>query len=279
VVVANTIGVDAGGRPSFTASGLTQGQMMQDHVTILIPSVEDPTQVPPNQIALDLPAYLGLQAHGVVVIGSAGNLIGMQGNGNLIGGNNVTGIYLTSHDFQGNTYAQPFNNQILANMIVGNGMYGVYRYDAPSAGNVVATTGPARNTLTGNPMSIADYISGVTNAGPVQPNPQSTMYPPGVKPPLNPFAAGSAAGSNSNSGGGSGTRKQGKHVKSPRVVHRKPKPRKHVATAPAKSAAHRSAHPGVVVHPAKSLRPRVPQLVRPGQKLIQVRHPAIKTGK
>jgi hypothetical protein len=132
--------VDASGHvnPSFTGSGAQ-------------------LQVPDGPIVT-----LGQQLYGVVVIGSSTNNIGEKHVGNMIGGNVQAGVYITRQDFQGNVYAVPTNNKVYSNTIVGNGVYGVYRYEAP--GNPVAM-GRQRfhNTFRGNAINLADFIKSLNS--------------------------------------------------------------------------------------------------------------------
>jgi hypothetical protein len=273
-VSGNTIGGDVSGNTVF--STVSRNDMVQNHPVILIPTPDnpaDPTQR--NVPASDLPAYLGLQLHGVVVIGSAGNAIGQPGQGNTISGNVLTGIYITKHDFFGNTYAQPSNNTVQFNTIANNGMYGVYRYDAPEGSNMVVQSGPAANRLSGSPISIADFVTGVSNLAPPQPNPQSKLVPSGFGIPVNPFAQ---VTSSSGSGTKKGTR-GGKHKPPHKVKHPNPKPTKHHVQRPVKHTTPRPARHPAKAHSAMVSRPRIPALMEPGKKLIQVSHPAIKRGK
>ena len=107
--------------------------------------------------------------------------IGQPGHGNTIGGNILTGIYVTSHDFIGNTYAPPASNTIQSNTIVRNGMYGVYRYDAPQTSNVVDVSRAKGNHLSGNPITVGDYVTRVNTQTLPQPNPQPILLPPPLR--------------------------------------------------------------------------------------------------
>jgi parallel beta-helix repeat protein len=133
VIVGNHIGVNPSGGSGFTRGGA-------------------PLQVPDGPMIT-----LGEQLYGVVVIGSSSNLIGSKGVGNTIGGNVQAGVYITRQDFQGNIYSVPTNNNISSNSIINNGIYGVYRFEAP--GNSVAM-GRERhaNKFRGNAINLADYI-------------------------------------------------------------------------------------------------------------------------
>ena len=272
VISGNLIGTNTVGGLAFPSGPTTN---MTAHPVIIIPSPDDPAQ--PNTVSADLPAYLGLQLNGVVVIGSAGNFIGgsTKADGNFISGNILTGVFLTSHDFLGNTYAQPFGNTVQNNQIVREGMYGVYLYDAPEAANQIVLTGPPANTITGSPISVGTYVTGVSSLVPAQPNPQSILLPPPYGVPVNPFSQPAAGGS------GTGTKKVtsgGKHKPPPKVHHRLPKTTKHTVTRPARNTPHGASTKATAVNRVVS-RPKVPVLVRLGAKSVLVRHPAIKTGK
>jgi len=264
MIINNLIGANLSGNAGFSTT--SAGQMV-NHPRILNPSQDG---IP----AHFLPAYLGFQLNGVVVIGSSGNTIGLPGNGNTITGNILTGVYLTSHDFEGNTYAQPFGNTIQSNTIVREGMYGVYLYDAPEATNPLVLQGSRANTITGSPIAIGQYVTGVSNLAPAQPNPQSILLPTGFGVPMNPFQS-------STSGSGSGTKQVtpgGKHKPPPKVRHKAPKPTRRIVNKPV-----RHTHPHQVLHATKAnsliSRPKVPELLHPGARLVQVRHPSIKAGK
>src|SRR5208337_4709245 len=270
VITGNKIGTNPVGGLAFPSGPSVN---MTVHPVIILPGPDDPTQ-PPTTPASDLPAYLGFQLDGVVVIGSAGNTIGQQGNGNFISGNILTGVFLTSHDFEGNTYAQPYGNTVQSDKIVKEGMYGVYLYDAPEATNTIRLTGPKANTISGSPIAIGSYVTGVNTQALPQPNPQSILLPPPYGVPMNPFQS-------STSGSGSGTKKVttgGKHKPPPKVTHKPPKPTKHVVTKPVRHTASQRSTQTTKANSVIS-RPKVPALLHPGAKLIQVRHPAIKRGK
>jgi parallel beta-helix repeat protein len=77
----------------------------------------------------------------VFVAGGSGNMIGINGAGNTIMGNTLSGI-----DLQG---ASATGNTVLANTIQGNGQNGVYVFNAPS--NTVGGSNPGDgNTISGN---------------------------------------------------------------------------------------------------------------------------------
>ncbi len=96
--------------------------------------------------------------------------------GNLIKGNIQTGVYITRRDFTGLIYAIPTSNLVHSNLITVNGIYGVLRYDAPN-NPVVAVPYPNFNTLSGNPIPIADYVTGFNTPSKLPP-PQSILLPP-----------------------------------------------------------------------------------------------------
>jgi hypothetical protein len=274
-IVANMIGTSSAGTLSFPSS---PAGSMAEHPVILDPAA-DPTDL--NK-AHFLPAYLGFQLHGVVIEGSAGNKIGpgpkdnSKANGNMIGGNVLTGIYLTSHDFFGNTFATPYGNPIRLNTIVRNGMYGAYRFDAPSASNSVVVSGRGKNTISRNPRSIGDFVSGFSNRATVQPNPQSILLPNGFGVPVNPFVPSTRVGSGPR---GRKTGRSGKSASVPKVVHKTPKPINNTVTRSASSAVHKAVQPAEAKSATGLTQPRVPALTQPGKKLIQVKHPAMKSGK
>ena len=268
-IVGNKIGTNLNGGLSYPASAAVD---MSQHPQILNPSTD-------GDLKHFLPSYLGFQLHGVVIIGSAGNNIGPgpkdnpSRKSNLISGNILTGIYLTSHDFNGNTFAQPFGNPIRFNTIARNGMYGAYRFDAPAGSNPVVVRGKGKNMVSGNPQSIGDFVTGFSDKATVQANPQSLLLPGRFGVPVNPFVPANGAGSGPKRG------RKTKRVRVPKVVHKTPKPTKTVVTGSARSTGHHTTQ-SAVAHSAQSLaRTRVPALIRPGAKLIRVNHPAIKTGK
>jgi hypothetical protein len=131
VIIGNTIGYNSAGAPGFTAGG---------GASITVPDGPLVT--------------LGQQLYGVVVIGSSSNIIGSKKQGNLIGGNVSTGVYITVQDFNGNVYSTPTNNTVSFNTIVNNGQYGVYRFESPR--NSVA-----RIKFGGNRINLADYLKNV----------------------------------------------------------------------------------------------------------------------
>jgi hypothetical protein len=265
LITSNLIGTDIHGNPTFATTNTYD--MVTFHPTIYNDSHD-------GNKAHDLPSYLGFQLNGVVVIGSAGNFIGgpTKSGGNLISGNILTGVYLTSHDFLGNTYAQPVANIVENNQIVRDGMYGVYLYDAPEGANSIILTGSRANTITGSPISIGTFVTGVSSQVPAQPNPQSIFLPSPFGVPTNPFAQ-PALGSS-----GTGTKKVtpgGKHKPAPKVHHRVPKSAKHAVTRPVRNTPHGVSTKATAVNRVVS-RPKVPVLIRSEKKSVLVRHPAIR---
>ncbi len=134
VIEGNLIGVDASGVVAFTnGSG----------ASVTVP--DGPT------------VTLGEQLYGVVVIGSSSNIIGAKRVGNTIGGNVQAGVYVSRQDFHHNIYAVPTNNTVNSNIIMNNGVYGVYRYEAPQ-NSVAMGRQRFHNTFRGNYIDLADYI-------------------------------------------------------------------------------------------------------------------------
>jgi parallel beta-helix repeat protein len=149
VIINNLIGVDKNTNPNFFFRGTPTTQTLDGPVVAL-----------------------GEQLYGIVIIGSSSNVIGRQGVGNqYIGGNSIVGVYITRQDFQGNIFSIPNNNNVSSNHIIDNGIYGVYRYEAPN--NPVALR-PARaaNLFAGNPINVEDFNQ-ITNKNNTHPNPKS----------------------------------------------------------------------------------------------------------
>ena len=62
-----------------------------------------------------------------------------------------------AQDFHHNIYAVPTNNTVNSNIIMNNGVYGVYRYEAPE-NSVAMGRQRFHNTFRGNYIDLADYI-------------------------------------------------------------------------------------------------------------------------
>jgi hypothetical protein len=208
-IIGNTIGYNSAGGPGFTVGS---------GASLIVP--DGPT------------VTLGRQLYGVVVIGSSSNIIGAKKQGNLIGGNVSTGVYITVQDFKGNVYSTPTNNTLNSNTIVNNGQYGVYRFESPK--NSVAER-PQRhaNKFASNPIALADFLK---NVG------VNTLPAPKSK-------YGSKA-----------------HRKSIKKAH--PKPIKVTHSRPHKHHVTGHGQPGVSL-PA---RPRIPALFELGLKTIRIEH-------
>jgi hypothetical protein len=245
-IVSNMIGTSILGHPAFPANV----EDMAAHPDIINPST-DVTDLDKTHF---LPSYLGYQLHGIAIIGSSNNVIGVGDQGNVLSGNILTGIYLTSHDFLGATYAAPFGNPIVGNQITANGMYGVFRFDAPAASNPVRLNVPGGNTVTGNPQAIGDFTSGFTTQATIQPNPHPIYLPStpiNFDQPFNAFV--------------------------PQSTPRQPvpppvRPLRRSRTGSTRLA---SASPPQA---STSVRPRVPALTSVGARHVPVMHPVIKKG-
>ncbi len=158
VIVGNSVGTDLDGRPAFTSATRAHSLTTLDGPTV----------------------YLGTQLYGVVVIGSSGNSIGgkVAGAGNLIDGNLDVGVYITRRDFQNTIFAVPANNSVQSNTIANTGIYGVLRYDAID--NLVLLR-PKRfaNKFKGDPIDLADFITGLTGLPGFGPIPSKFLKPQG----------------------------------------------------------------------------------------------------
>ncbi len=94
------------------------------------------TRISSNGSQPGIPVYTNAQLNGVVILGASQNTIGLNSRipgsaRNTISGNVQVGVYITSHDFQGNVYTVPINNSVSANIIRSDGTYGVLFYNAP----------------------------------------------------------------------------------------------------------------------------------------------------
>ena len=234
VIAGNLIGTDAAGNASFNGFNVTP---------------------PIFSTSNGYKVYFGLQLHGVVVIGSSNNQIGAGSTtrgsgipnvGNLIKGNIQTGVYISRRDFTGQIYAIPTSNLVQSNLIATNGIYGVLRYDAPN-NPVVAAPYPNLNTLQGDPIPIADYITGFNTPSKLPPPTSILLQSPAKQTPK-------------------GSKKSKKHVKPHPKAHAHPKVpvTKHPARKSAPAAARK--------HAPAPARPKVPALFRPGVKLHPVQH-------
>ncbi len=116
----------------------------------------------------------GVQAQGIVVIGSSNNQIGSTG-GNQIVGNLKTGVYIVNRDSAGFSYPTPTNNKVQNNSIRSNQVYGVFLYNAPS--NQISTSGATRNRFSGNPVTIRRLNTAVVVPQRRQSPPKSTRVP------------------------------------------------------------------------------------------------------
>ncbi|MDG3005783.1 hypothetical protein [Paludisphaera mucosa] len=147
-ILANQIGTNAAGQVDFSVTNGTQ----------VIHSIADHPQVTlPDGIVVTY----GFQQHGVVVIGSSGNQVGLPGLGNLISGNILTGVYISRLDNALNVFASPVGNSVQSNRLVFDGVYGVFRYDAPNGNPVAESPAANANDFTGTPIPIGDFVTGV----------------------------------------------------------------------------------------------------------------------
>ncbi|WP_165244007.1 beta strand repeat-containing protein [Paludisphaera soli] len=171
-ITANQIGVDASGRVAFAVSDGSQiiGSIAQ-HPEITLPDG--------NVV------NYGLQSHGVVVIGSSGNRVGLPGEGNVISGNILTGVYISRRDDQLNLFALPVDNAVQSNNLNVNGIYGVFRYDAPNGNPVAESPASNANTFTGTPIPIGDFVTGIDVSTP-QTRAQSILLGPAGGAPRGP---------------------------------------------------------------------------------------------
>ncbi|OJW12920.1 MAG: hypothetical protein BGO49_20480 [Planctomycetales bacterium 71-10] len=156
-IVGNTIGLNAAGQVDFSPSNGSA----QIHSASDFPAVRLPDGITIN---------LNAQQHGVVVIGASGNQIGLPGaqNRNTISGNTLTGVYVSKLDNALQSYATPVDNVVQNNSLRTNGIYGVFRYDAP---NNPALESPSANAndFTGTPIPIGDFITGLNTQTPNNP--------------------------------------------------------------------------------------------------------------
>ncbi len=185
-ITANQIGVDAAGQVAFAVSNGSQ----------IIGSIADHPEI---RLPDGLVVNYGFQSHGVVVIGSSGNRIGLPGQGNVISGNILTGVYITRRDNELNRFALPVDNAVQSNNLSINGVYGVFRYDAPNGNPVAEAPAPDANRFDGTPIPIGDFVTGIDVSTP-QTRTQSILLGPGGgaprgprRPPRRPTALGSAS--------------------------------------------------------------------------------------
>ena len=215
-IVGNLIGVNATGATGFTHGG----------AEVKVP--DGPT------------ITIGEQLYGVVVIGSSSNVIGSQGVGNIIGGNIIAGVYITRQDFQGNSYSVPMDNTVSSNVIANNGIYGVYRFEAPN--NLVAMRRQRHaNKFRGNLIDLQDFTRSL-NGNTQLSSPRSRFS---HKQPLKTGKVAHPTG-------------RAKHAARHRVAHSAPHP-VHV---------HHAGHARAVALP----RPRIPALFLPGTETIVIKH-------
>jgi hypothetical protein len=154
-----------------------------------------PPQEPVDVVLPDgMRVTYGFQQHGVVVIGASNNYIGLPGQGNLISGNIQTGVYITQRDEKLRLYATPTNNIVQANSIVLDGIYGVFRYDAPYGNPVLEAPAANANAFTGTPIPIGDYVTGFNQQTPGSQQAKSLLIygPPAVADQAASTGAGAA---------------------------------------------------------------------------------------
>jgi parallel beta-helix repeat protein len=163
IIQGNVIGGNRGGQPSFFT--LSNADRTLNHPVVTVDGVS---------------VYFGFQEHGVVIIGASSNPVAS----NIIAGNIFVGVYITRRDFLNRLYAVPLNNEVLSNTINTNGIYGVLRYDAPQNQVAQRPSGIA-NAFAGNPIALADYVTGFNTNSPQQ-TPQSILLPPGTGQPAGP---------------------------------------------------------------------------------------------
>ncbi len=141
-IAGNTIGLNRAGQIDFSPfDGRSRIHPDSDFPSVALPN---------DQITIQL----GAQQHGVVVIGSSSNRIGLPGLGNVISGNTLTGVYISKLDDKLQSYATPAGNVVQSNDLRTNGIYGVFRYDAPNGNPTIA------NDFTGTPIPIGDFLTG-----------------------------------------------------------------------------------------------------------------------
>ena len=186
-IVGNTIGLNAAGQGDFSPSNGSA----QIHSASDFPAVRLPDGITIN---------LNAQQHGVVVIGASGNQIGLPGaqNRNTISGNTLTGVYVSKLDNALQSYATPVDNVVQNNSLRTNGIYGVFRYDAP---NNPALESPSANAndFTGTPIPIGDFITGLNTQTPNNPA-QSALLGADAPDPARPWPPPSAAGDRAGRG-------------------------------------------------------------------------------
>ena len=153
VVTSNRIGVDSNGQVAFAATnGSQQISPMANHPSITLPD--------------GIPVYYGFQQYGVVMIGTSNNTVGLPGRGNLISGNIFAGVYISRLDNKNGVYAVPVGNVVQSNDVTLDGIYGVFRYDAPNGNPVAERPSANANTFTGTPIPIADFVTGFSQSAP-----------------------------------------------------------------------------------------------------------------
>jgi len=152
-ITGNRIGVDANGRVAFVVS---------DGSRVISPLSAHPEVTLPDGIVV----RYGLQSHGVVIIGSSGNRVGLPGLGNVISGNILTGVYISRRDNSLSLFAAPVDNVVQANNLDVNGIYGVFRYDAPNGNPVLESPSAGANSFNGTPLPIGDFVTGLDTSTP-----------------------------------------------------------------------------------------------------------------
>ncbi|WP_076348123.1 beta strand repeat-containing protein [Paludisphaera borealis] len=239
VLTGNHIGVDINDQVAFAVfNGTRQIDSLANHPVITLP---DGIQV-----------NYGFQQHGVVIIGASDNAVGLPGRGNRISGNIQTGVYISRRDNAKTLYALPTNNVVQANDLSLNGIYGVFRYDAPAGNPVIESPAANANTFTGTPIPIGDYVTGFNQNTPPSQQPQSILI----------------AGPNSVTGATTttGAAGSGRPRRAPVALH----PRTVASRTNAKPTSQLQAKALSTTGLTTSRLPRVPQLIEPGSKARRV---------